>query len=153
MRQKTAACSRRINAIVIPIATFGALGWMAAFAFQAGDTFSGGLVIAAIVAISFVMTRHVRALPPERAARTYPVWALALGLVTLVMINWRFRAWLAVTSDTPIEEWNRRLPLWTLNLELACVFIWIEAMLVVPLWLLRRNRREDSIITPNAQKT
>ena len=70
--------------------------------------------------------------------------SLVLGLMLLALVNWRFHTWMGAVAGIARAEAYRRLPLWVLNLFVAVIIGWVEAMLLVPLWLQRVNAREDA---------
>jgi RNA polymerase sigma factor (sigma-70 family) len=126
------------------VVVFASMGVLIGLAFSSGDIAWGiGLLTAGgIIAIAMAVYGWNRS--PQEVSGAFPYWMLAVGAVWFVVANLKIRSWIAVDSDLSLEEWDRRVPRWAMNLNLACIFIWIEAMMVIPLWLRKRSLKRAS---------
>jgi hypothetical protein len=109
---------------------------MLALALGAGDRIGAAvisIVAAALIAFSWWGFRPGSKLYYRRI---YLLYAIALGIFSFIMVNWRFHSWLAGASGKDIEKIRQAAPLWGMNLLLAVLWIAIVSMMWVtmPTW-------------------
>jgi RNA polymerase sigma factor (sigma-70 family) len=139
------AAKRSVQRFFPSVAVFASMGVLIGLAFSSGDTAWGVGLLMAGGAIAAAVAIYGWNRSPQQVSQAFPYWTLALAAIWFIVVNLKIRSWIAVDSDLSLEEWNRRVPRWAMNLNLACIFIWIEAMMVVPLWLRARNLKRSSI--------
>jgi RNA polymerase sigma factor (sigma-70 family) len=103
-------------------ATVATLGWMLNLAQESHDWLSFNLLIPAmilLIAWTYWKLRGRDALARQKFALYY---VAALGIVTLIMLNWRLHYWLAAVQERSIDEVKQRLPYWQINFLI--VVIW-----------------------------
>ena len=114
---------------VIAATTAGSLAWVLALAVAARDWLGASatiLAIIAIVACAFVIARR-KSTPAT--ARIFMWHTGAIGLVTFLMVNWRFQMWLAASRGISIDEAKRVAPLWAMNLLLTIIWAFISSLM------------------------
>src|SRR6185436_17883197 len=104
---------------VVAATSAGSVLWMLIFAIEARDTLSAfiiGIAMVLLVVYTALVTRRKSAAATAR----FFIWHTgALGLLTFLMVNWRFQTWLAAMRGISIEEARRHAPLWAMNLLLV----------------------------------
>jgi RNA polymerase sigma factor (sigma-70 family) len=104
-------------------AVLGSMAWMVLLAVQVGDWFSAGWVAAAAIAIFGLASRAMKQLGPGSAGPILYGVAVAISVVTTVIMNTRLHAWIAHLNGRTIAQVRADLPLWTVNLLMATAFI------------------------------
>ena len=132
---------------IVAATTAGSVVWMLVFAINAGDSLSATIIVLTmlvIVAWTALVTRRKSA---PATARFYTWHAGALGVLTFMMVNWRFQMWLAATQGISVEEARRRAPLWAMNLLLIIIWAFISSLM----WAtMGRHAKGDSDCQPPA---
>jgi RNA polymerase sigma factor (sigma-70 family) len=134
---------------IVAATTAGSVIWMLFFAIQAGDWVGAAIVAAAMVGVAAwagVVTREKSA---AMTARFFIRHAVALGILTFVMVNWRFHTWLAAMRGISMEEAQGKAPLWAMNLLL--VVIW--GFILTLMWVTMRGSGRLAEVDPAAKPT
>jgi RNA polymerase sigma factor (sigma-70 family) len=103
-------------------ATVASTGWMLNLAQESQDRLSVYLLIAAtilLIAWAYWKLRGRDALARQKFALYYTA---ALGILTLIMLNWRLHFWLAVVQGRSIDQIREHLPYWQINLLIVVIF-------------------------------
>lgn len=119
----------------------GGLSWMIVLATRAQDLAS---VMILTIAIALGMTAgwfYLRGRPRDLANLRLTIFADAavMALVTFVMLNWKFHAWLAVENGVDELVLRRRVPVWSVNALATVIYLFILASLWVSLRRLPRR--------------
>jgi hypothetical protein len=129
---------------IVAATTAGSIVWMLYFAIKAGDTLSAAIIVLAMLSIVGWTTLVTRRKSAPATARFFTWHAGALGVLTFIMVNWRFQMWLAAMSRISIEEARRHAPLWGMNLLLIIIWAFISSLM----WATMRNHAKAD---PNCQ--
>ena len=109
--------------------TLGCTAWMIDLSWHAHDRLSSlilSLTTAVLIAAAtYGYRRRSNALYVRRFTAIY---ILVIGLITTVMIDCRFQTWLAVERGLSVQEIQKILPLWTLNVLIVTLFTCAELM-------------------------
>jgi hydrogenase-4 membrane subunit HyfE len=125
--------------VVIAGVTIGSLGWMIGLATAAEDRLSVGIVVGAIVILTWWANHRVRKKTGEDSeVRTLLELVLLIVATTLIMVNWQLQGWIATTRGVALAELQRSMPLWSVNLCASVLAVWVGALL-----LMTRPRRTN----------
>ena len=117
---------------VIAGVTVGSLGWMIGLAAAARDQLSLGIVAAAIVGLTWWgNSRARRKTDADPEMRALLQLVLLIVATTVVMVNWRLHGWIATTRGVALDEIQRGMPLWSVNLFASVLALWVAALLVM----------------------
>jgi hypothetical protein len=130
-------------------ATVAGFGWMIDLAQETQDWLSFGLLLAATVIIIAWAHRGLRGRDVLGRYKFSMRWVAAQGIVTLIMLNWRFHYWLATLRNEPIEVVKQRLPYWVLNLLI--VVIW--SSIIASLFVTMRQKTSTTSEAPESQRS
>jgi RNA polymerase sigma factor (sigma-70 family) len=109
--------------------TLGCTAWMIDMAWHAHDKLSSLiLTLTTVVLIAAATYGYRRSSNALYIRRFTAIYILVIGLITTAMIDWRFQTWLAVERGSTIQEIQKALPLWTLNVLIITLYACAELM-------------------------
>jgi hypothetical protein len=112
--------------------TAGAMAWMIDLAWKSHDRLAVEVLVVLMVAVIAAATLAFRRVTDARSMRRMIMLYLAvLFLVALAIMNWRFQAWLAYQTHMPVQEVQRHMPIWGMNVLGITVLVCAELLVVV----------------------
>ncbi len=104
-------------------AVFGSMAWMVFLAVQVGDWLSSGLITASAVGVFVIGAGTLKRRGPGAAGPVIYCVAVAIAVVTAVVLNTRLHAWIAHMNGRSVAQVRADLPFWTVNMLMISVFI------------------------------
>jgi hypothetical protein len=134
-------------AVISPLASFiamggatvGSLGWMLALALPARDFLGAGIVGAMVIGLLMREWWVTQKRPATTNRRLYMQLVLVLGIFSFAMVNWRLHAWFVGMSGVSIERVRNGIPMWSVNLLLGVIWVFVFALM----WVTMRPRSSN----------
>jgi RNA polymerase sigma factor (sigma-70 family) len=128
--QRIAAAKRR--SIVAPVlqAAGGIVGgscWLVSLALHGRDPLAAVVIALTAVAATALFARRLHRARPDAAVDVnwpYDCF-LVITAVTALALNWRLHTWVAAWRDVTLEQAQRAIPLWPVNVACAVFAAWL----------------------------
>jgi len=122
------------------VADGGAVSWMIGLAAHGRDTLAISIIVAWVAALLVGGSLYMRRRAREQFPRIVITDIVLIGLLTFIMLNWRFYGWVAAMSGISAQVARQRMPLWTLNIFMGVIF----AVMMATAWgSMRRGERSS----------